>query len=103
MPGTRVVIDDSQINAIPRSEEFRRYQIDLAEALVIPPARAGAPKDTGAGAASIFVDAVLATDQWEARVSWERTRYYMYFHEIGTVHMSARPFLVPALESAARA
>lgn len=52
------------------------------------------------GAASIHAETSLGPNGWEARVSWTRQHYYMYFTEKGTVHMPARPFLRPALDRA---
>lgn len=62
-------------------------------------ARAGAPRKTGAGAASI--QAVVGEDSESSfvDVSWDAEHDYLRHHEEGTEDMPARPFLRPALES----
>ncbi len=59
-------------------------------------ARTNAPKDTGAGAASI--DYEVGDDDKGAyvRVSWDADHFYLLFAEVGTSTRSARPFLRPA-------
>ena len=79
-----------------------RAELLAAAAPGVARARAGAPHATGAGAASIHPEPVLDGAQWTVRVSWTRQRYYMRFHETGTVTLPARPFLVPAFESVGR-
>lgn len=54
-----------------------------------------APKRSGEGAASIHAEVVGD----EVRVSWDRQHFYLYFHEVGTSRMNARPFLRPALDA----
>lgn len=49
-------------------------------------------------AATIHAETTLEPAGWEARVSWERDKYWIGFSETGTVHMRARPFLRPALD-----
>jgi HK97 gp10 family phage protein len=57
-------------------------------------AASAAPKDTGAGAASIHAERVGG----EVRVGWDNDHWYMLFPEVGTSKMSARPFLRPAAD-----
>ena len=59
-------------------------------------AKGQAPHRTGAGAASIGVEAVLDGPEWTAHASWDQLHHYMIFSERGTRFMPARPFLVPA-------
>jgi hypothetical protein len=61
-------------------------------------AAARAPKRTGAGAASIHAESVLDGPEVTARISWSQDRFYMYFHDLGTVHLPAQHFLEDALE-----
>jgi HK97 gp10 family phage protein len=64
---------------------------------VVERARHMAPKRTGAGAASIHKEP--REDSGEVvgyDVSWDTEHDYMRFHELGTEHMPARPFLRPA-------
>ena len=35
----------------------------------------------------------------EVRVGWPKEHFYLYFHEVGTEHEPARPFLRPALDA----
>jgi HK97 gp10 family phage protein len=55
-----------------------------------------APKDTGAGAASIREEG--PQDDGSYRVSWDDEHYYMRYQELGTEKMPAHPFLRPAGE-----
>lgn len=52
------------------------------------------------GAASIHCETALTPAGWEARIGWEKRKFWMYFREEGTVYQTARPFLRPALERA---
>lgn len=52
-----------------------------------------APKDTGAGAASIHEEE-QPDGTW--RIAWDREHGYMLFQELGTEHIRAQPFLRPA-------
>lgn len=63
-------------------------------------ARSNAPvgHPSQGGAAGIDAVTELTPRGWEARISWQQRNYYMKFSESGTVHMPARPFLVPALD-----
>lgn len=62
-------------------------------------AAAGAPKRTGAGAASIHAEVESDAQSAYADISWDPQHFYMFFAEVGTGHESARPFLRPALDS----
>jgi HK97 gp10 family phage protein len=77
-----------------------RELVDRAGDAIAEEAATDAPKRTGLGAASIRSESRLTPTGWEARVSWTKRHYYLYMHEQGTVHMPARPFLVPAIERA---
>lgn len=77
--------------------EVRDLVMAAADREAVPRAQAAAPKLSGAGAASIHAEAVLDGPEWTARISWERHRYYMDFHERGTRYLDPRPFLVPSV------
>lgn len=53
-----------------------------------------APRDTGAGAASIRAERVGTG----FHVSWDAAHSYMVYPEMGTRHIRARPFLRPAAD-----
>jgi hypothetical protein len=89
-----IVPDEHAIKALTGEAWMRAATLARAEALV-PGAQARAPKDTGAGAASIHAEPVLDDGEWTARVSWTRERFYLRFHELGTVTLPAHPFLAP--------
>jgi HK97 gp10 family phage protein len=97
----RVVVGDRAIRALSSSNEMRDLLMDLAEP-VVRGAQALAPKRSGRGAESIRAEPVRDGEAWTVRVSWTRDRYYMYFHDRGTVHMPAREFLERALERVTR-
>jgi HK97 gp10 family phage protein len=60
---------------------------------VVSEAQRRAPKDTGAGAASIHRE---PDGEGGQRVGWDEAHDYMRFHELGTEMMPATPFLRPA-------
>lgn len=98
MAGVRVVWDQHELAALERDPVLLRNLEASAEPLVRS-ARAGAPKATGAGAASIRAELAPGVDAaWEVRVSWDQLHYYMRFHELGTRYLPADPFLRPALD-----
>lgn len=90
----RVVLDERGFADITGSAEMRVAILDAAQALV-PGARGRAPKETGAGAASIHAEPFLDDGEWTARMSWAREMYYLRFSELGTRTLPARPFLSP--------
>jgi HK97 gp10 family phage protein len=79
-------------------------QVRRVAAEVRDEARRLAPKDTGAGAKSIRVvrDFDRQSRAVTYRVSWDKTHFYMGFHEFGTSTQPARPFLRPAAEKVQR-
>lgn len=58
--------------------------------------RRRAPKDTGEGADSIHVE----PDEEEPgfRIGWDPDHFYLSFHEFGTEHQPARPFMRPVAD-----
>jgi HK97 gp10 family phage protein len=95
----RVDVDEQAVHAVAASLDLRDLLMESARPIV-GSAQALAPKKTGAGAESIRSEPVLDGDQWTVRISWDRAHFYLYFHDRGTVHLPARPFLEPALEAA---
>jgi HK97 gp10 family phage protein len=85
----------SAIDAYGSSEDAKRLLAKLGGFIAVD-ARAGAPKDTGAGAASIDYEVGEDSKGAYVRVSWSKDRFYMMFVELGTSKKSARPFLRPA-------
>lgn len=82
---------------VGHSEEWRQETDGVGE-MVADEARRDAPKNTGAGAASIDSVPYLFPEGWGSQVSWDLAHYYMIFHEIGTVHVPEQRFLRDALE-----
>lgn len=91
-----VTWDDAAIAALEGDPHLLASLMEFGER-VAAGARSAAPRRTGAGAESIHAEPHPGIRP-EVRVSWSRDNYYMYFSERGTVHMPARPFLVPALD-----
>ena len=83
--------------ALTQVPEVRR-QVRRAAAEVRDEARRNAPRDTGAGAKSIQVKSLLVGGANEYHVSWDREHFYMGFHELGAINVTARPFLRPAAD-----
>ena len=99
MSDVRVVLDQAAIRGLAHEPAMGPLLVQAAGPGVRA-ARSQAPKRTGAGAASIGVEAVLDGPEWTAHASWDQLRYYMIFHERGSRYLPARPFLVPAFERA---
>lgn len=98
--GNPIFIYRPEVERALRFSSEMRDTVDLVGTLIAEQAEGDAPKRSGLGAGSIDSVPRLGPDGWETRVSWTRERYYMYFHERGTVHLPARPFLRPAREAA---
>lgn len=94
---TRVVLNRSALEDLTRSADMQRGLQTVGDQ-VAQRAASDAPKSTGAGAASIHCEVTTEGGEAVARVSWDAAHFYMYFHEVGTSRMSARPFLRPALD-----
>lgn len=92
-----VITNQRELDALLRTPAARQMMLDVA-APHVSEAQAAAPRDTGAGSASIHAEAVLDEGKWAALVSWDQRRFYMYFHEVGSRSLPARPFLVPSFE-----
>jgi len=96
--GFRIVMSrgvQQKIETLPQVDRATRRVADR----IRDDAYSAAPKDTGAGAASLAVEG----DQEPGgvivyRVSWAKEKFYMAFAELGTVHETPRPFLRPAAE-----
>ena len=75
--------------------------IDRSVEVVARDAEAGAPKDTGAGAAGIRTETGTTRygKPYGSVVCGEGDEYYMGFHEYGTSKMPARPFMRPAADN----
>lgn len=98
--GNPIFIYRPEVERALRFSPEMRDTVDLVGGLIAEQAESDAPKATGEGAGSIQSVPRLGPNGWEARVSWTKARYYMYFHERGTVHLPARPFLRPAQDAA---
>lgn len=91
----KVEINEGGMAALARSLDVRDATLDAGESRVARPAQVRAPKRTGFGASTIHAEAQLAGSVWEIAVSWAPEANYLRFHQFGTEHMDADPFLVP--------
>lgn len=89
---------DSKAIAALTGAAFMRGAVDKAGAQVAETARGLAPKDTGAGAASIHHTVERDKYGWSSRVSWDLAHDYMFHVETGTSDTPASPFLRPAIK-----
>ncbi len=93
---TRVRLDQRAINDLA-SDGAVLAAIDEQVATPLAERMAdAAPKDTGAGAASIASRPDPDTPGF--RVGWDREHFYLSFHELGTAQQPARPFARPAAD-----
>lgn len=86
-----ISFNERALRQLMATEEVQAY-VKAAADLVAANARRRAPKDTGAGAASIHAE----KDGNGQRVSWDEAHSYMEYVELGTRTRRARPFLRPA-------
>lgn len=93
---TRVVLHQGAIRALGREGAVPIVQAVGEQ--VATRAASAAPKASGRGAGSIHSESGVDDTSAVAKVSWSPTFFYLYFHEVGTSKMSARPFLRPALD-----
>lgn len=98
MPAThRLRLDSAEIGLLDEDPDVQRLLLEIGWGIA-GDAAARARKRTGEGAASI--------QPWPGRspagphvdVSWDQDHFYMSFHEFGTVEISRRPALGPALD-----
>jgi HK97 gp10 family phage protein len=92
-----VRLNRAAIEAWAGSDDAKRILDKLGEAIA-DDAAAAAPRRSGEGAESIHHVVGEDKDGAYVRVSWAKSRFYMFFHEVGTSKMPARPFLRPAAE-----
>lgn len=100
MARPRVLIDRARMEALASDPGLVKVLSEGA-AQVVEKAQASAPRSglPDGGAESIgFELTINYIGRPEARVSWDKEHFYMWFHEHGTSKMPARPFLRPALE-----
>lgn len=93
----RVILHPGYEEALKALPEVNDALAAAADA-VVNDAQVRAPKASGEGAASIHKE---KSDEGY-RVSWDPTFFYMRFHELGTEHEPARPFLRPAADAPGR-
>ena len=94
---SRVILNQTAIRSL-RDDPGVKAGLGRAGDQVADRAASLAPKRTGAGAASISAEMGEDGDGAYDRVTWDAAHYYMFFQEVGTSKMSARPFLRPALD-----
>lgn len=101
---TSLVYYDKTERLIAAGHEMRSMMQRLVEDIA-DDARPDAPQSEGEGHArgehaanTIRGEVVAVPEGWRGIVGWPRKSYYLYMHEKGWVHKSARPFLRPAAE-----
>lgn len=97
MSDFRLELDSDAIAELGFGDDAEDLAQEVGDA-VAQVAAALAPKDTGAGAASIHAEVSSDGESVYADVSWDRDHFYMGFKETGTEHEPAQPFLRPALD-----
>ena len=93
MATVRVELNEAGFRDLRRDPGLRDELVAVANRTVVPGAKARAPKRTGYGASTIRAEP-LFDDEWTVRVSWDRSAYYMVFHQFGTRYLPAHPFLM---------
>lgn len=90
----RVEVDASAVIRFGKDADLLRELEDsgLLDEIVAEMQRQ-APRDTGEGADSIAWELDESGEFF--RISWGKDQFYMYFHEVGTIHLAARPFMRP--------
>jgi len=91
-------LDSDAIADLMSDEEAQDLAQEVGD-LVAERAADNAPKATGGGAASIHAETDVDDQSAFADVSWDPDHFYLGFHELGTEHQPAQPFLRPALDS----
>lgn len=92
----QIRLDPAAIAKWAGSTDAKRILAALGEQ-VANDAKANAPRESGAGAESIHHEIGEDAEGAYVRVSWDSDHFYMFFHEVGTSRMPARPFLRPAV------
>lgn len=93
----RLNLDAAAIEDLGYDDDVEELLDDITEQ-VVSLAQEKAPKDTGDGADSIHGEAGTDADGAYVDISWDDEHFYMAFHELGTEHQPATPFLRPALD-----
>ena len=88
-------IHHKEIERIPQRNRQVRARMQRDVRTIARLAAQLAPKDTGAGAASIHEEE-QSDGSW--RVSWDTEHGYMLFQELGTETNRPQPFLRPAVK-----
>jgi HK97 gp10 family phage protein len=98
----RSEVDSAALQRALKSNPDVTAGLDKMGAAIAEDATAGAIAlglvETGAGAKSITHEVGYDIDGAYVRVSWDKRHFYMGFHELGTSHENAKPFLRPAAE-----
>lgn len=101
MAGLRIDINSAALKALDKDPGVLRAVQEFTDREIVPEMRARAPKDSGEGARSIRSEADPDGDGF--RVSFDKDHFYLAFHELGTVHQHARPFMRPTADRFNRA
>jgi len=93
MTRPRVELNEAGFRDLQRSPALRDQLQQIADRTLVPRSKARAPRATGFGASTIHAEPVFVDGEWTVRVGWSRDAYYLRFHQFGTRHLPARPFL----------
>lgn len=91
----RVTVDQAALKDLAHEPDVLAGVEKVAEAAAAR-MRDRAPKDTGEGAASIHVEP--DEDEPGFRIGWDPDHFYLSFHEFGTQHQPAEPFMRPVAD-----
>jgi HK97 gp10 family phage protein len=91
-----IVWNETELAAMVR-QDWVRHALQAYGKAIAQTAAADAPRRSGAGAASIHQETAVEDGGWAARVSWDKSRYYMSFQDLGTRYLPGRHFLEHAL------
>lgn len=91
----RVTVDQAALASLDTDPAILAAVREIAEDAA-KTMRNRAPKDTGEAAATIHVEP--DTDDPGFRIGWHPDAFYLSFHEFGTEHLPARPFMRPTAD-----
>jgi len=89
-------LSDSAVKKLESDPEVLAAVEKFTDEHIVPEMRRRAPKDTGASAESIHSEP--DPEEPGFRVSWDKDHFWLSFHELGSAHQPARPFMRPVAD-----